>query len=99
MRLLHVADVHFDRTSRWEETLRLTQEIVEIAEGEALARPAGGEETGAIASELLRDVLRGLGERLAAHDGPRVLLAHAMVDGSRTSAGQPLVGLELSISL
>jgi len=190
MRLLHVADVHFDRTSRWEETLRLTQEIVEIAEREAvglitiggdiferqstpeernavaawledlatfapvvgvygnhdspldldifqrieakhriifaarpavhvvagtavaclpwpqkaqllaaLDRPAGVEETGAIASELLRDVLRGLGERLAAHDGPRVLLAHAMVDGSRTSAGQPLVGLELSISL
>jgi len=36
MRLLHVADVHFDRTSRWEETLRLTQEIVEIAEREAV---------------------------------------------------------------
>src|SRR3989304_1470966 len=154
MRLLHVADVHFDRTSRWEETLRLTQEIVEIAERAAggpiwerqatpeernavaawledlatfapvvgvygnhdspldldifqrieakhriifaarpavhvvagtaaaclpwpqkaqllaaLDRPAGVEETGAIASELLRDVLRGLGERLAGHHG------------------------------
>lgn len=52
-----------------------------------------------IAGDVLRDVLRGLGVQLAAHDGPRVLLAHAMVRGSVTSLGQPLVGCDLEIGL
>lgn len=49
--------------------------------------------------DALRGVLRGLGQQLASHDGPRVLLAHAMVSGSRTSTGQPLVGCDFEIGV
>ncbi len=52
-----------------------------------------------VARGLLGDVFRGLGQELAKHDGPRVLLAHAMIDGSVTSVGQPLIGAELNIGL
>ena len=48
---------------------------------------------------VLGNVLRGLGLQLQAHDGPTVLLSHAMVDGSVTSVGQPLVGCESNVSL
>ena len=51
------------------------------------------------AGEALRGVLRGLGLQLAQHDGPRILLAHAMVRGSVTSTGQPLVGCDLEVGL
>ena len=45
--------------------------------------------------EALRDVLRGLSRE---RDGrPRVLLSHAMVRGSRTATGQPLVGCDCEI--
>lgn len=57
-------------------------------------------------ADALRAVLRGLGERLRAassHSGPdgcpRILLAHAMVRGSVTSTGQPLVGGDMEIGL
>lgn len=64
---------------------------------------AGSEAEGSeyAAKEALRDMIRRLGETLAKQPStmPRVLLAHAMVDGSRTSAGQPLVGAELSLGL
>lgn len=69
---------------------------------ELLARldaSTGHEASEQIAGDVLRDVLRGLGVQLAAHDGPRVLLAHAMVRGSVTSLGQPLVGCDLEIGL
>lgn len=49
--------------------------------------------------DALQAVLRGLGEELARHDGPRILLAHCMVDGSLTSTGQPLLGLPINVSL
>lgn len=49
------------------------------------------------AGDALRGVLRGFGE--SAHAGPRLLLSHAMVRGSRTSAGQPLVGCDMEIGL
>lgn len=52
-----------------------------------------------VARDCLRDVLRGLGAELAAHDGPRVLLTHAMINGSITSTGQPLVGAEMNVGL
>lgn len=65
----------------------------------AMAGPRAQEETSQLASEVLRDVLRGLGGVLALHDGPRVLLAHAMVSGSETSTGQPLVGCDLELGL
>lgn len=51
------------------------------------------------AAEALRAVLRGLGDQLAQHEGPRLLLAHAMVRASRTSTGQPLVGADFEVGL
>jgi DNA repair exonuclease SbcCD nuclease subunit len=56
----------------------------------------GGE---AFAAESLRNVLRGLGDELAAHQGPTMLAMHAMVRDSVTSTGQPLVGCDLEIGL
>lgn len=58
-----------------------------------------GEAVNDVAREQLRNVLRGMGDQLAHHDGPTVLLAHAMVDGSVTSTGQPLVGQDMNVSL
>lgn len=67
----------------------------------ALAALAGGESAGtnATAKDALAAILRGLGGELAAHDGPRVLLGHFMIDGSRTSTGQELLGAEMNVSL
>lgn len=59
-----------------------------------------GREIGEItAADALRSVLRGLGAQMADFDGPRVLLMHAMVRGSRVSTSQPLVGCDLEIGL
>lgn len=68
---------------------------------EILARlPDASHDTGeAVAAEALRAVLRGLGVQLAQHDGPRLLLAHAMVRASRVSTGQPLVGCDFELGL
>ena len=63
--------------------------------GAASAREA----TEQAAAGALRTVLLGLGEQLARHGGPRVLLAHAMVRGSRVSTGQPLVGCDFELGL
>jgi DNA repair protein SbcD/Mre11 len=52
-----------------------------------------------LAAEALRNVLRGMGDQIASHYGPRILLAHAMVRGSVTSTGQPLVGCDMEIGL
>lgn len=60
---------------------------------------AGHEESEQAAGDALRDVLRGLGAELAKHDGPRLLAMHAMVRGSVTSVGQPLVGCDLELGL
>ena len=69
--------------------------------GELLARlgPVSPERTSAGALEALRDVLSGLGHELDQHALPRLLLAHAMVRGSVTSAGQPLVGCDMELGL
>lgn len=56
---------------------------------------AGGE----IAKDALRNVIRGLGAQLAGFDGPRIMLAHAMVAGSVTSTGNPLVGCDFELGL
>lgn len=66
---------------------------------EILARAeshAGAEDAAGVA---LRNVIRGLGLEMAAHEGPRVLLAHAMVTGSVTSTGQPLTGCDMELGL
>lgn len=61
---------------------------------------ATGKEAGEqAASGALRDVLRGLGSQLAEHEGPRLLVMHAMVRNSVTSTGQPLVGMDMEIGL
>lgn len=49
--------------------------------------------------DALRAVLRGMGQEMQRFDGPRVLLAHAMVRGSVTSTGQPLVGCDHELGL
>lgn len=49
--------------------------------------------------EALQGVLRGLGQKLEQHDGPRILLGHFMVDGSTTSTGQPLLGMPINVGL
>lgn len=67
----------------------------------ALAAMAGGDAAGtdAAAKDALAAVFRGLGAQLAAHDGPRVLLGHFMIDGSVTSTGQEMLGAEMNVSL
>lgn len=52
-----------------------------------------------LAATALRNVLLGLGDELAGHDGPTMLLMHAMVRDSMTSTGQPIVGAELEVTL
>jgi exonuclease SbcD len=51
------------------------------------------------ARDALRSILLGFRQQLEQHDGPRILLTHAMVRGSRTTAGQPLVGCDLELGL
>jgi len=53
------------------------------------------------AGTALRNVLLGLGQDMAraCENEPKVLLAHAMVRGSVTSTGQPLVGHDLELGL
>ena len=64
-----------------------------------LGSQVGHEESEQIASSALRTVIQGLGEDLRRHNGPRVFLTHAMVTGSKTSLGQPLVGCDLEVGL
>lgn len=52
-----------------------------------------------LVGDALRDVFRGLGDELAEHEGPKMLLMHAMVRGSATSSGQPLIGAEMEVGL
>lgn len=59
-----------------------------------------------IAGDALRAVLRGLGQQKAEvmetrglKHAPSITLAHAMVRGSKVSAGQPLVGCDFELGL
>lgn len=65
----------------------------------AWPRKAFLDASGADQRTTLQSVLRGLGQQMAEHDGPRVLLAHAMVRGSQTSTGQELIWCELELGL
>ncbi len=58
-----------------------------------------GADSSTAASEALRAVLLSFRQQLEQHDGPRILLTHAMVDGSTTSSGQPLVGCDMSVGV
>lgn len=64
-----------------------------------LGKPSSAATTDAKARELIREMLDALGEELAAHPGPRILLGHFMIDGSSKGVGQPLIGAELAIRL
>lgn len=86
-RVVHVAGAAVACLAWPRKSAILAQAQLTQAEGELAA------------GDALRSVLRGLGQQLAAHDGPRILLAHAMVSGSRTSTGQPLVGCDLELGL
>lgn len=66
---------------------------------ELLSRTQAGADSSTAAVEALRAVLTGMGAELALHDCPRILLTHAMVSGSLTSAGQPLVGCDLELGI
>jgi DNA repair protein SbcD/Mre11 len=46
-------------------------------------------------AEALRSLFLGMRTELDAHQGPKFAAAHAMVRGSLTSAGQPLVGCDV----
>lgn len=65
----------------------------------ALLGDVSHEEAEQTAGDALRNVLRGLGMQMSANSGPKVLLMHAMVCGSRVSTGQPLVGCDMEIGI
>ena len=65
----------------------------------AMLGQVGHEGSELAAGDAMRAVLRGLGAEMAEHDGPRLLLSHAMVRGSKTSHGQPLVGCDMELGL
>jgi DNA repair exonuclease SbcCD nuclease subunit len=92
------------------ETLRISTEGGDVALGvlgwpqrahvAALAGDASKEGVEQVAADALRAVLRGLGDFLEQQtDCPAILLAHAMVRGSRVSTGQPLVGCDFELGL
>lgn len=61
--------------------------------------PAGASLADAARAHL-QGVLRGLGQELAEHAGPRILLGHLQVSGSKVSTGQPLApGSEVDVAL
>lgn len=66
-----------------------------------LARAGCAEGASQDAAQALRNVLLGLGAEMdkAERHAPRILLAHAMVRGSVTSTGQPLVGCDLEVGI
>ena len=48
-------------------------------------------------SDSLRSVLMGFQQKLRSHNGPRILLSHAMVRGATTSFNQELVGCDMEV--
>jgi DNA repair exonuclease SbcCD nuclease subunit len=67
--------------------------------GYLAARLGSTEGTDVAVRDALQACLRWIGVELDAHDGPRVLLGHFMVDGSVVSTGQPLLGMPINIGL
>jgi len=66
---------------------------------ELLARmgASGHEQTEQTASAGLKNILLGFSQEIEQHNGPAALLTHAMVRGSTTSTGQPLVSCDMEI--
>jgi DNA repair exonuclease SbcCD nuclease subunit len=88
-----------------------TAEVVQVAgatiavmawpDRSSILQAAGesGEAADDVAQTALRNVMRGLGDVLAACPGPRIALGHFMVDGAITSTGQPLLGQPIRVGL
>lgn len=70
---------------------------------ERLGGPLSMGEADAGIGEMLRNVLRGIGQtmddRAELQPGPRILAMHALVTGCVTSLGQPLIGNALEVGL
>lgn len=64
----------------------------------AAATETSGGTLDELAREQIRHLLRGLGAQLEGH-APSLFLSHLLVDGSRVSNGQELVGLALNVGL
>lgn len=75
----------------WPQTARIAHELGHVSL----------EASGLAAGEALRAVVRGIGARMAecSEGVVRLFATHAMVRGSMTSTGQPLVGCDLEVSL
>lgn len=66
----------------------------------AVTADIGPERLNEISSDLLTDVLRGLGVQARAAGGRTVFLGHVMMDGSKVATGQPLApGMDFSLGL
>lgn len=65
----------------------------------SLGSEVGKEQSEQVARDQLRILFLHLRDLLKQHEGPRILMMHAMVCGSTTSVGQPLVGCDLEVSL
>lgn len=63
----------------------------------SLGRPVSPAESSALASDALCAILRGLGDVMDEHTGPRLVACHAMIRGARTDHDQPLVGADMEI--
>lgn len=87
-RVIHCCGVHIAAVA-WprKSALLAASGATSVEAGENAARDA------------LRTVFLGLGQQLADEPGARLLLMHAMVSGSVTSTGQPLVGCDLEVGL
>lgn len=64
---------------------------------EIMAHAPSREAGEATLADAVRALFLGLRVELERHNGPRIAAAHAMVRGSQTSAGQPLVGCDAEI--
>jgi DNA repair exonuclease SbcCD nuclease subunit len=64
-----------------------------------LDREISRDQSEQVARDEIRNLMLGLRDELHQFNGPRILAMHAMVCGSTTSVGQPLVGCDLEVSL
>lgn len=62
-----------------------------------IGRPVSPSTTDQFARELMRQTFVRLGDEMAAHRGPKLVMGHFMVDGATAGAGQPLIGAELAL--
>lgn len=64
-----------------------------------LGRAVPAETTDAAARAMMIETFTRLGDELAQHQGPRLLMGHFMLGGACTEAGQPIRGAELALRL